>query len=332
MIPLLRATLIMLVLALGTAPALAADGWDSFKTRFLTSDGRIQDTGNKNISHTEGQGYAMLMAVEYNDRASFDKMWRWTQSTLKNPNNGLFYWRYTPGQANPIADKNNASDGDVLLAWALQLGGEKWHVQSYLTASDTLQRAILANNVVPFGGFTVMLPGAQGFNKASYVILNPSYFVFPAWRDFARRSHLKVWNTLIADGMELLAQMQFGDSGLPLDWVALNADGTMAPAAAWPPRFSYDAIRIPLYLYWYDAQSVRLVPFQRFWGGFPRLQTPAWIDVLSGQKAPYYMTGGLLSVRDLTMNETGYLNDALSSTEDYYSSSLHMLTWLAFKQ
>ncbi|MCW1875802.1 glycosyl hydrolase family 8 [Erwinia sp. INIA-01] len=332
MIAMLRATVIMLVMALGCTQAFAADGWGSFKTRFMTSDGRIQDTGNKNVSHTEGQGYAMLMAVQYNDRTSFDKLWNWTQNTLKNPNNGLFYWRYIPTQADPVADKNNASDGDVLIAWALQQAGEKWHVQAYLKASDAIQRAILAQNVIPFGGYTVMLPGAQGFNKNSYVILNPSYFVFPAWRDFARRSHLQVWNQLISDGMELLAQMRFGDTNLPLDWVALNADGTFAPAAAWPPRFSYDAIRIPLYLHWYDAQNPQLVPFQRFWGDFQRLQTPAWIDVLSGEKAPYNMAGGLLSVRDLTLNETGYLNDALSSNEDYYSSSLHLLTWLAFLQ
>jgi len=125
--------------------------------------------------------------------------------------------------------------------------------------------------------------------------------------------------------------MRFGDSGLPLDWVALNADGSMAPATAWPPRFSYDAIRIPLYLHWYDPQSLQLVPFQRFWMSFQRLQTPAWIDVMSNEKAPYNMAGGLLAVRDLTLDDTGYLNDQLNSSEDYYSSSLHLLTWLALK-
>ncbi|MFU9137612.1 glycosyl hydrolase family 8 [Erwinia tasmaniensis] len=328
---LLRTSMILLMLALGCAQASAADGWSTFKTRFMTSDGRIQDTGNNNVSHTEGQGYAMLMAVWYNDRSSFDGLWRWTQQHLKNPQNGLFYWKYTPDSAKPIADTNNASDGDVLIAWALLKAGKKWHSQVYLDASDQIQRAIISHNVIAFGGYTVMLPGSQGFNKTSYVVLNPSYFLFPAWRDFASRSHLKVWDNLIDSGMSLLAKMRFGETDLPVDWVALNADGTLAPATDWPPRFSYDAIRIPLYLYWYDPQSLQLVPFQRFWMNFSRLQTPAWIDVMSNSRAPYVMAGGLLAVRDLTLNETGNISDRLDDSEDYYSSSLHLLAWLAMK-
>ncbi|MGR2858197.1 endoglucanase [Erwinia sp. 1181_3] len=325
----LRTGMILLALVLGMSQASAAEGWSTFKTRFMTSEGRIQDTGNKNVSHTEGQGYAMLMAVYYNDRSSFDSLWGWTQKNLSNPNNGLFYWKYTPGASDPVSDRNNASDGDVLIAWALLKAGNKWNVPAYLQASDRLQKAIIDRNVITFAGRTIMLPGAQGFNKTSYVILNPSYFVFPAWRDFAARSHLKVWNALIDDGTQLLSEMRFGDSGLPMDWVAMNADGSMAPATAWPPRFSYDAIRVPLYLHWYDPASLQLVPFQRFWMNFQRLQTPAWIDVLSNDKAPYNMAGGLLAVRDLTLDDTGYINDALNSSEDYYSASLRLLTFLA---
>lgn len=329
---LLRASVIIIAMLVGCAQATAAEGWSSFKNRFMTSDGRIQDTGNNNVSHTEGQGYGMLMAVWYNDRSSFDSLWRWTQQHLKNPQTGLFYWKYIPNAADPVADKNNASDGDVLIAWALLKAGQKWQNPAYLQASDRIQKAIVARDVITFGGQTVMLPGNQGFNKTSYVVLNPSYFLFPAWRDFAARSHLKVWNNLIDSGMDLLSKMRFGDAGLPVDWVALNADGSVAPATAWPPRFSYDAIRVPLYLYWYDAQSLQLVPFQRYWLGFSRLQTPAWIDVMSNDKAPYNMAGGLLAVRDLTLNQTGYLSDQLDDKEDYFSSSLQLLAWLALKE
>ncbi len=328
---LLRVSVMVLAMMVGCAQAASSDGWSSFKSRFMTSDGRIQDTGNNNVSHTEGQGYAMLMAVWYNDRSSFDSLWRWTQQHLKNPQNGLFYWKYNPAAANPVADKNNASDGDVLIAWALLKAGQKWQNPAYMQASQNIQKAIVDRDVITFSGHTVMLPGSQGFNKTSYVVLNPSYFLFPAWRDFAASSHLRVWTDLIDSGMDLLAKMRFGDAGLPVDWVALNTDGSVAPATAWPPRFSYDAIRVPLYLYWYDAQSLQLVPFQRYWMNFSRLQTPAWIDVMSNNKAPYNMAGGLLAVRDLTLNQSGYLSDRLDDNEDYYSSSLHLLTWLALK-
>nr|WP_038381562.1 glycosyl hydrolase family 8 [Pantoea sp. IMH] len=327
----LRAGMVVMALILSCAQVSAAEGWGAFKGRYMTSEGRIQDTGNNNISHTEGQGYAMLMAVWYNDRSGFDSLWRWTQQHLQNPQTGLFYWKYTPSAADPVADKNNASDGDVLIAWALLKAGEKWNNNAFLAASDKIQKAIVARDVITFAGYTVMLPGNNGFNKTSYVVLNPSYFLFPAWQDFARRSHLKVWNSLIDSGMALLEKMRFGQAALPTDWVALNADGSVAPATAWPARFSYDAIRVPLYLYWYDPQSLQLVPYQRFWMNFSRLQTPAWIDVLSNTTAPYNMAGGLLAVRDLTLNQNQFLSDRLEAKEDYYSSSLRLLTWLALK-
>jgi endoglucanase len=40
------------------------------ETGFHMPDGRIIDTGNGNVSHTEGQGFAMLMAVENEDNAA----------------------------------------------------------------------------------------------------------------------------------------------------------------------------------------------------------------------------------------------------------------------
>lgn len=326
----LRASVVFIVMMLASLQASATDGWTSYKNRFMTSEGRIVDTGNNNVSHTEGQGYAMLMAVWYNDRSSFTTLWQWTQQHLSNPQNGLFYWKYNPAAADPVADKNNASDGDVLIAWALFKAGQKWRNPAWLQASDRIQRAIVDHNVTSFGGYTVMLPASHGFNKTSYLVINPSYFLFSAWRDFASRNHLKVWNNLIDSGMDLLSKMRFGDASLPVDWVALNADGSVAPATAWPPRFGYDAIRVPLYVYWYDPQSLQLVPFQRYWMGFSRLQTPAWIDVMNNNKASYTMSGGLLAVRDLTLN-SGNLSDQLNDKEDYYSASLQMLAWMAMK-
>jgi len=94
----------------------ASEAWETYKSRFLMPDGRIIDTANNNISHSEGQGFSMLIAVSNNDQQTFDKLWQWTQKTLKNKDNGLFYWRYNPAEANPVSDKNNASDGDTLIA------------------------------------------------------------------------------------------------------------------------------------------------------------------------------------------------------------------------
>jgi endoglucanase len=88
----------------------------------------------------------------------------------------------------------------VLIAWALLKADARWHDKRYSAASDAITKALIAHNVIRYAGYRVMLPGVQGFKLDGEVVLNPSYFVFPAWQAFAGRSHLPVWRELIKDG------------------------------------------------------------------------------------------------------------------------------------
>lgn len=47
----------------------------------------------------------------------------------------------------------------------------------------------------------------KGFNRNDHLNLNPSYFIFPARRAFAERTHLTARRTLQSDGQALLGQM-----------------------------------------------------------------------------------------------------------------------------
>ena len=325
-----RTAFLLVMTLLFSAFAQAGQAWDIYKARFLMPDGRIIDTANNNISHSEGQGFAMLVAVANNDRETFDKLWLWTKQTLQNKDSNLFYWRYNPASADPIVDKNNATDGDTLIAWALLQAETRWRDKQYGKESDKITKSLLAHMVIDYAGYKVMLPGKDGFNHNSEIVLNPSYFVFPAWNAFARRSHLQVWQTLMNDSQTLLSHMGLGVAKLPTDWVALRADGQLSPAKGWPPRMSYDAIRVPLYLSWYDKHSSLLQPWRNWFSQFSRLETPAWVNVMNNEKAPYMMAGGLLAVRDLTMGDS-LTEPQITTKEDYYSASLSMLVWLAYQ-
>jgi endo-1,4-beta-D-glucanase Y len=54
-----------------SAPAQAVEGestilpaeWSSYKESFVTEDGRVVDTANNGISHSESQGYGLILAV-----------------------------------------------------------------------------------------------------------------------------------------------------------------------------------------------------------------------------------------------------------------------------
>ena len=56
--------------------------WKSYRSRFVTEAGRVVDTANSQISHSEGQGYGMLLAVAAMDRDAFDRIWGWTRANL----------------------------------------------------------------------------------------------------------------------------------------------------------------------------------------------------------------------------------------------------------
>jgi len=89
--PLRALVAVIVTTAVMLVPRAWADtAWERYKARFMMPDGRIIDTANGNVSHTEGQGFAMLLAVANNDRPAFDKLWQWTDSTQRDKPQRLF--------------------------------------------------------------------------------------------------------------------------------------------------------------------------------------------------------------------------------------------------
>lgn len=329
----LKNTLFGIAFVLFTFPSYAQNnGWEQYKDRFLMPDGRIIDTGNRNISHSEGQGFAMLLAVYNNDQSAFNSIWNWTRRTLYRQDIRLFSWRYDPNQTTRISDPNNATDGDIFIAWALLEAGKKWRSADYVKASTVIQDAILKGTLIHFSGYTLLLPGVHGFNHRTSVVVNPSYFVFPAFMAFYQESGMPIWKTINDDALRMLGKMNFGTPRIATDWVSLQNNGRMVPAANWPPIFSFDAVRIPLYLNWYQDNHPLLQPYRLFWQRFPRERTPAWVNVRNNTAAPYNLSPGMVSIRDITLGNAAQVNNILTPTEDYYSASLHLLAYWSLQR
>nr|WP_318383902.1 glycosyl hydrolase family 8 [uncultured Enterobacter sp.] len=302
--------------------------WTLFKHNYLSEDGRIIDHENGDISHSEGQGYGMLLAVVNDDPEAFERLWRWTRHTLLRPSLWLFAWRYDP-KVQRVTDENNASDGDTLIAWALLLAGNKWHDESYLNASAHIQDALINCLILPLDNQTLLLPGLAGFTQDEGYVINPSYFIFPAWDSFWKQRHNDIWRKLKKSSLTLLEKARFGKTQLPSDWIFVKNDGEVMPAVNRPARFSYDAIRIPLYLSLSEPQQHSTDNFRQFWANYARTGTPAWVDVSGDSQASYDMSGGILAVRDLTMGDYQHMEKSLRRDEGYYLSALHMLSLFA---
>ncbi|BBE72479.1 glycosyl hydrolase family 8 [Oharaeibacter diazotrophicus] len=248
------------------APVVAAL-WADWRGRFVREDGRVVDDGNRGISHSEGQGYGMLLAVRGDDRATFDRLWTFTRGALGLRGDGLFAWRYDPAATPRVADTNDATDGDILIAWALAEAARRWDAPDYAADAAVIARAVQSLAVIDHGGRRLLLPAAVGFAAADRrdgPVVNPSYWVFPAFPALAEVAPEYAWDRLVAGGLDLLAVARFGEARLPPDWLALGG-GAPRPAAGFPAEFGWNALRVPFYLAWAGGDARLLEPWRALW-------------------------------------------------------------------
>ena len=309
--------------------------WAAFRARFVSPEGRVVDTANDGISHSEGQGYAMLMAEWTNDRATFERLLAWTRANLTRPRDALFAWRWSPN-AQVARDMNSATDGDIVIGWALQRAAERWSVPAWRCMAEAIARDVLRLSVREVAGRTVLLPGPHGFEKQDHVVLNPSYYNTPALRALARLAPSPIWSKLEADGQWLMAAARFGRWELPADWIELNRrSGTVTPAAEWAPRFSWDAIRVPLFQAWAgEGHAPALASALNFWTHATPGRLPAWTDLRTGALAPYPGHAGISAVATVSYNaKTGFSQQvaipSVTRATDYYGAALVMLARIA---
>ncbi len=350
-----RHLMILGILLGGTSPALASDWfsflfgrhksaeldpqlWGQYCARFVTADGRVidKDSDPKGITHTEGQGYGMLLAEAAGDRARFDQFWRWTHSHLRRPD-GLFSWKFGAcgSHGDCVLDKNNASDGDVLIAWALLRAGKNWQRTDYVAAARDIAKSISNKLIIRLGQDTLLLPAADGFSDRSGVVVNLSYWVFPAFNAFTAASKDPLWQQLSTTGLALLRAARFGAWHLPPDWLHVGK-GPLGPADKFPPRYSFDAVRIPLYLVWGGVGNKDLLePFISFWSAPHPNGVPAWVDLKTNAVAPYVWSTGVASIGQIAAPASGTAGGTLAglpvpdAKDGYYSWSLSLLARIA---
>jgi endoglucanase len=181
-------------------------------------------------------------------------------------------------------------------------------------------------------GELLLLPGAFGFESGNRVIHNPSYAMFPAWAMLRQISANLPWDRLERSSLLALSRGLFGVRALPADWVQIDRstrDITMPDR--WPKRFSYDAIRVPLYLAWAGHQHhPALRSAVSFWSRFGGSATPAWVELPTDRTASYPASPGMLSVRALAMADARLFASSLAArSDDYYSASLRLLCRMA---
>jgi endo-1,4-beta-D-glucanase Y len=325
--------------ALPLGGALKIPGmWQAYKARFVTETGRVIDTGNNLISHSEGQGYGMLLAVAANDRPTFDRIWGWTRANLMVRDDALLAWRWEPGKRPAVADMNNASDGDILVAWALAEAGEFWNDMSYRAAGRRIAVEVARKTALfktKMGA--ILLPAVSGFHendRPDGPIVNLSYYVFPAFARLKLVAPEADWAGLAQTGLNLLDATRVAAETLPPDWMSLK-DWAYKPADGFPAQFSYNAVRVPLYMAW--AGVGEREQYEPFMALVRRTRgSMSIVDVANGVEVGKFGDAGVGAIGALTAcvvegSKAPPQLFMLAPADNYYPATLQMLSLIAMQ-
>lgn len=334
-------TCLLAALLVASIPASAQDPelWESYKNRFISQDGRVVDVKQDKMSHSEGQGFAMLLAAQFSDRVSFERIWQWTKNNLRVRADGLLAWSWGKRITGSweVIDYNNASDGDILVAWALLQAAGKWPDGPFHGEASTLIRSIREKLIVDWQGLACVMPGYYGFIKKDEIILNPSYFILPAFRVFAGVDNRRFWEKVYDDSLTLTARGSFGAYDLPVDWVLIDKKKQLTVYKEnGGYHYGYDAIRVLLYL----SMEKKL----KYPGGVQKMlqffqkndYIPCKINVVDGSMSLKPAPAGFYAVYAQAAQKIGEENLSrslskkarellLREEEDYYSHTLYLL-------
>ncbi|MCC1481343.1 glycosyl hydrolase family 5 [Roseibaca sp. Y0-43] len=310
--------------------------WEAWKERFLMADGRVVDTLQRAASHSEGQGYGMVLATYFDDAEAFARMYQWTERNLAVRADPLLAWRWLPDQVNAVPDRNNASDGDLFYAWALVRAFSRFGDRSHLARAQEIAEALAATCIVPMPGAEgriVMLPAQFGFNHDTHLSINPSYYMPLAMREVAAATGVSALAICAQQGEALIDQL--AQNGLVPDWVDISAEG-MRASETLSPNTGYEALRVPLFMVW--SRIPRHLSVRRMAAVYartvqPGVGVPTVLEPVSGTvlessgDAGYQAIAGLITcAENLT---SGAQIPPFTNDQPYYPATLHLFAMIA---
>lgn len=226
-----------------TARDQALEASMAFLDRYVDPDGRVVRRDEDGSTVSEGQAYGLLVAAAIGDEATFERILAWQEEHLLR-DDGLLAWHWHDGSVDPEV----APDADLDAILALMVAAERFDEPAHRQRAGEMARAIDEHLVAEVGDDLLLLPGAWA--QGPPLTWNPSY-VFPTTFDALARTLPDTgrWERLRTSSYAQLARVMTGQPGLPPDWAEVDEDGEVTPVGLEdPPRFAYDAVRVPIRL------------------------------------------------------------------------------------
>jgi len=201
--------------------------YNAWKTQFIKTlaDGSalVIDPSQNNRAVSEGFGYGMLLAVDFNDRTTFDALLKGYQKNVETAGSGLSIWLMDSN--GNLQDDSNAIDADIDTSLALLKANQKWGEASYQQTASRIISTIGDKALKTVNGKTYLLPSGKAYEfiKGEDFIINPSYFNLTAFRQFAQIDSAHNWQAAVDSSYEILSQAQAQFGFIP-DWLGLRSN------------------------------------------------------------------------------------------------------------
>lgn len=200
----------------------------------------FEDTRNLD-ARTEGMSYAMMMCVQMDRKAEFDRLWKWAKTHMfltEGPNAGYFAWSCRPdGTKN--AD-GAAPDGEEYFAMALFFAAHRWGCGTGIFDYEAEARRLLhtclhkGENGQPGRAMwdsqtrLIRFIAEADFSDPSYHLPH-FYELFALWADEADRPF---WKAAAQASRAYLRKACHPVTGLCAEYA--DFDGRPVPPSRWP--------------------------------------------------------------------------------------------------
>jgi len=244
----------------------------------------VEDILHRDV-RTEGMSYGMMIAVQYNKKTEFDRLWKWAKTYMQHKSGaaqGYFAWHcFTNGVT---IDANSASDGEEWFAMALFFAAARWgngqDIFNYQAEAQAILDAMLNKESTSDRPDVV----TNMFNRKEHQIVfvpvgnaddftDPSYHVphyYELWSLWANKEN-KFWSEAATASRQFLKKAAHPLTGLTPDYAFFDGSPMNPPWGGGHVDFRYDAWRVAMnvaldYVWfakdnWEIEQSNRLLTF-----------------------------------------------------------------------
>ncbi len=234
--------------------------------------GYISDIKNHDV-RTEGMSYGMMIAVQFDKKDIFDRLWRWSRKYMQHQSGqreGYFAWSCkTDGTRNA---EGAASDGELYYITALIFASNRWGNQTginYLAEAQHILNSTMPREYTPERRPNSM-PFAQPSGPQKIFLIDPethlitftpdgfgqrftdpSYHIpvfYEVWARWANDGRADFWRDCAAKSREFLHKSIHPVTGLNPDMCGYDGKPLQFPGGrrSGSENFRYDSWRVPM--------------------------------------------------------------------------------------